>query len=219
MENEKVIRTIIVQSDELTRKVTKCMCSFVSNLAVYADFDNAEEALSFSANNAVDLVILDMWLPAMSGIDAANVFKYINPKIKIVMIIPEGPELDSCVLSSIAADANAYLLKDFDTNQIRKVVSTIFSGGYWIDYRFQYSVFGIMSFLPKSDIKYFRSLLTPEESSIIYQVLQGVTKDEISKSLNLQSVDLSHCIKSIFKKLSKTSSVELLLRRVCYDLF
>ncbi len=140
MENGKVIRSIIVQSDELTRKVTKCICGVVSNLSVCSDFDNAEDALSFCANNIVDLVILDMWLPVMNGIDAVKVFKYINPNIKIVMIIPEEPEFDLYMQGSIFADADAYLKKDFEPDKIAKVVSIIFDGGYWIDYRFQISV-------------------------------------------------------------------------------
>lgn len=137
MENEKVIRTIIVQSDELTRKVTKCMCKSALNLQVCSDFDNAEDALSFCSNNVVDLIVLDMWLPVMSGIDAVRIFKYINPNVKIVMIVPDESEFDLSVQRTIFADADAYLKKDFEADKISKVVSIIFSGGYWMDYRFQ----------------------------------------------------------------------------------
>lgn len=216
MEIAKDINVVIVEDYNLTRTVEKYMCQKFKNINVGADFDNAEDALSYISKNKVDMVLLDMWLPKMNGIEASNILKRVNPELKIIMVVPNLQEQG--VLGSIFADVDAFALNDLDIQHFEKIMNIIFNGGYWFDFRFLHMIFKLVNILPKTDYYYLKELLTPIELNVISLVLQGVSKDEIASLLNISVMELYVYVNSILKKLAKTSMAEQMLRCVKYDM-
>ena len=216
MEIAKDINVVIVEDYNLTRTVEKYMCQNFENIKVGADFDNAEDALSYISKNKVDMVLLDMWLPKMNGIEASKILKRVNPELKIIMVVPNLQ--DDGVLGSIFAEVDAFALNDLDIHHFEKIMNIIFNGGYWFDFRFLHMIFKLVNILPKTDYYYLKELLTPVELSVISLVLQGVSKDNIASSLNLDVMELYVYVNSILKKLAKTSMAEQMLRCVKYDM-
>ncbi len=216
METAKDINVVIVDDYNLTRTVEKYMCQMFKNIKVGADFDNAEDALAYISKNKVDMVLLDMWLPKMNGIEASNILKRVNPELKIIMVVPN--DQGQGVLGSIFANVDAFALNDLDIHHFEKIMNIIFNGGYWFDFRFLHMIFKLVSILPKTDSYYLKQVLTPIELNVISLVLQGVSKDDIAISLNIGVVDLYVYINSILKKLAKTDMAEQMLRCIKYDM-
>ncbi|MCM1339680.1 MAG: response regulator transcription factor, partial [Muribaculaceae bacterium] len=191
-------------------------CKHFNYINVQADFDNAEDALCYIAKNKVDMVLMDMWLPKMNGIEASNILKRVNPELKIIMMIPNSQE--NGMIGSVFANADAFVLSDFDIHHFEKIMNIIFSGGYWFDFRFLHMIFKLVNILPKADYYYLKNLLTPLELSVMSLVLQGVCKTDIATLLNISVMDLYKCVNSLLKKFTKTEMAEQMLRRVRYDL-
>lgn len=216
MEIAKDINVVIVDDYNLTRTVERYMCQTFKNIKVRADFDNAEDALAYISKNKVDMVLLDMWLPKMNGIEASNILKRVNPELKIIMVVPNLHEQG--LLGSIFANVDAFALNDLDIHHFEKIMNIIFNGGHWFDFRFLHMIFKLVSILPKTDYYYLKEVLTPVELNVISLVLQGVSKEDIAVSLNIGVMDLYVYINSILKKLAKTDMAEQMLRCVKYDM-
>ena len=213
----KHIKTVIVEDHALTRIVLKQMCESYSNISVCADFDNAEDALVYVIENSVDLVILDMWLSKMNGIEASKYLKNKFPNLKVIMLVSNIEKQE--VLASAFSSADAFMLRDTDLYRLSKIIGKIFEGKFWFDYRIIHSVFNWANLLPKSEYSLFYNLLTELEADIISKVIKGVEKEEIALHLNVEKDEFSFAINSIFNKLAKTDTAKQMLRRIRYDLF
>lgn len=214
---KNIINVVIVDDCALSRAILKRMIASFSNLVVCADFDNAEDCLSYISSNNVDLVLMDIGLPYMNGVDASKKIKQLNPYIRIIML--SSNTQDSEILSVLSANANAYVLKDTSQVKLLQVISVVLEGRIWIDLRIQHLVFNFIKFLPQPDYLYLKNMLNPTERSLISMVLKGFKKREVSRYLNVPISDLSCYVYSIFRKLAKTHKAENAVREFKYDLF
>jgi len=217
MKIAKKINVVIVEEDALTRMVTKYMCQGFANLSVCAEYDNAEDALAYIVKNKVDMVLLDMYLPKMNGIEISNILKRINPALKIIMVVHDVTE--NGVLGSIFAKADAFImLNDLNIEHFQHIIKVVFDDGYWFDFKLLHRIFGSLNAFPKPDYCYLCKVLTPIEINLIRRILQGFSIDEAALALNLGMMELSEYVNSIFQKLSRTNIAEKVLRSVKYDM-
>lgn len=90
------------------------MLSRYNNIEICADFDNAEDTLTYIQNNDVNVVLLDTCLISMSGVEASNIIKKISPFIKVILFTSNNQ--DEELFASLSANVNAFLLKDISSD-------------------------------------------------------------------------------------------------------
>ena len=215
---EKKIETkniVIVDDYALTRVILKKMLSLCTDFNVCAEFDNAEDSLVYIKNNHVDLVLMDLCLPYMNGVEASKFIKSMNPSIKIILLTSTNSDAE--ILSSLFGNVDAYVLKDITQDRLMKVIDRVLQGEMWIDYRVQLLVFNLIKSLPEHDYEYFKNMLNSTECTLINMILKGFEKKEVAQHLDIQLSDLANCVCSIFKKLAKTKKVEDTVRKFRYD--
>lgn len=210
-----VKNVVIVDDSALNRAILKKMIMSRAGFYVCADYDNAEDCLIYVKNHPVDLVLMDLCLPYMNGVEASKVIKLLNPSIKIVLMSAINNDFE--ILASLFANVDAYAMKDISQIQLFKVINIVFSEEYWIDSRVQHLVFNYIRSLPEYDYEYFKKTLNSTECTLINLVLKGFAKKEVAQYLNIRLADLSEYVCAIFKKLSKTKKVEDIVRNFKYD--
>ncbi len=216
MEKKNDIQNIVIVDDyALTRVILKKMIAPRADLNVCAQFDNAEDSLAYIKNHQVDLVLLDLCLPYMNGVEASRLIKSMNPCTKIVLLTSTNSDAE--ILSALFGNVDAYVLKDITQEGLMKVIDKVLDGELWIDYQVQLLIFNFIKSLPEHDYAYFRTMLNSTECTLINMVLKGFEKQEVAQYLNIQLPDLANCVCSIFKKLAKTKKVEDMVRNFRYD--
>lgn len=215
-ELNKIIKVVIVEDSLLFRILLKKMLSGYNNIEVCADFDNAEDTLAYVHQHSVDVVLMDTCLTSMSGVEASNIIKKINPVTKVILMSSNNQDIE--LFASLCANVNAYLLKDISSEELCNVVYYVCKGGIWIDFRLQLQVFSLIKSLPEEDYLYFKHLLSFKESKLINMVLKGFKNREIGRYLNIGFADLPLYVYSIFTKLAKTKKAEFAVRELRYDL-
>ena len=136
MENEtenKKISVFIVEDYLLTRVTYKKALKDYENINIIGDFETAEACIDALEKQTVDVILMDLGLPYMTGIDATKIIHRKYPDIKIIILTSH--ENDDEVLSSLASGANAYALKDIETQKLYNLICTINEGSIWIDPR------------------------------------------------------------------------------------
>lgn len=205
-------KILIIEDYLLTRTLLKKTVELNPNYRVCADFDNAQDGFEFVKHNHVDLILLDIGLPRISGVEASYIFKKILPDVKIVLLTSNIPDIN--LLCGVFANVDSYILKDIDFRQLNKVIDSVLRGSYWVDSRVQYLVFCFIKSLSNQDYQYLKNVLNSTECLLISLVLNGFSKRKVEKCLNLKFSDLSFCAYSIFKKISKTKRAEDALRQL-----
>lgn len=207
-------KILIVEDYLLTRTILKKTVELNPKFSVCADFDNAEDAVEFVKYNSVDLVLMDIGLPNMSGVETSYVIKKLLPNVKIILLTSNNLDLE--LLSGLFACVDAYILKDIDFRQLNRVINSVLKGSYWVDSRVQYLVFYFIKSLSNQDYQYLKNVLNSTECMLISLVLNGFTERKVAKCLNLNLSDLSFYAYTIFKKISKTKCAEDAIRQLKY---
>ena len=125
------INILIVEDHELTRFGLKTTFEDVDFIGVIYEASSAEAALEIFKNNPIDVVIMDLGLPNMNGIEATQSIHNINKDTKIIILTSHNDEKE--VLNSLKAGANAYCSKEINLQRLVQVVQSVADGAAWFD--------------------------------------------------------------------------------------
>ena len=124
-------RLLIVEDHELTRFGLKTAFEDVDYVEKIYEASTAEEAIDIFRNNEIDIVVMDLGLPNMNGIDATQEIKAINPDVKVIILTSHNEEKE--VLNCLKAGANAYCSKEINLQRLAQVVQSVSEGAAWFD--------------------------------------------------------------------------------------
>ena len=122
---------LIVEDHELTRfglKTAFEACEYVENIY---EAESAETSFDILNDINIDLVIMDLGLPGMDGIEATKKIKQHHKDIKVVILTSHNDPQE--VLNSLKAGANAYCSKEINPQRLIQVVSSVLDGASWFD--------------------------------------------------------------------------------------
>ena len=122
---------LIVEDHELTRFGLKTTFEGVEFIENIYEADSAEQAIEIFNNNEINIVIMDLGLPNMNGIDATKQIRNSNKDVKIIILTSHNDEKE--VLNSLKAGANAYCSKEINPQRLIQVVQSVADGAAWFD--------------------------------------------------------------------------------------
>ena len=127
----KVISVIIIEDFKLTRVGLRCALNANDDINVVAEAEDAVEGLKLIERHKPDVILMDLGLPGMNGIEAMVKCKEMNFDSKIIALTSH----DRCeeVIAALTSGASAYCLKDIDPQKLADVVRDVSIGVCWID--------------------------------------------------------------------------------------
>ena len=213
MENKKI--TIYIVEDYLLTRVTyKKAFENYSDIDIIGDFDTAEGCIEALEKQKVDIILMDLGLPYMTGIEATKLIHRKYPDIKIIILTSH--ENDNEVLSSLASGANAYALKDIDITKLYNLIHTVNEGSIWIDPKITKVV--QKTFYKAEPVEKTNFNLTPREKEVLDLLVQGFSNTEIADRLIVSPCTAKAHVCSILEKLSVTDRVQAAVKATKYDL-
>ena len=183
--------------------------SFIDNIFEAA---SAEEALGLVQKNPVDVVIMDLGLPNMNGIEATREIKKINNDINVIILTSHSSEQE--VLDSIKAGASAYCSKDINPDRLADIISSVAEGAAWFDPKISGVVLKALS-----ENKQRQSLivdenynLTDREKEVLEYICEGLNNGEISKILDVSINTVKVHVSSIIQKLGVEDRTQVVVK-------
>ena len=217
MENEndnKEISLYIVEDYLLTRVTYKKAFHDYQDINIMGDFETAEACIEALEKQAVDVILMDLGLPYMTGIEATKIIHRNYPDVKIIILTSH--ENDDEVLSSLASGANAYALKDIDIKKLYNLIRTVNEGSIWIDPRITKIVQKTFYKAEPKEKEDFN--LTPREKEVLNLLVQGYSNTEIAERLIVSQSTAKAHVCNILDKLSVTDRVQAAVKATRYDL-
>ena len=203
---------LIVEDHELTRfglKTAFESCDFVENIY---EADSAEACLEIIESNQIDLVIMDLGLPGIDGIEGTQKVKQYNKEIKIVILTSHNDSQE--VLNSLKAGANAYCSKEINPKRLTQVVSSVLDGASWFDPSISHIVLEAASKSQQTDSKKAEKDygLTAREAQILKLITEGYSNNEIANQLFVSINTTKAHVASILQKLEVDDRLQAALK-------
>lgn len=203
---------LIVEDHELTRfglKTAFESCEYVENIY---EAESAESGLEILDNSDVDLIIMDLGLPNMNGIEATKLAKEKKPDVKVVILTSHNDVQE--VLNSLKAGANAYCSKEINPNRLIQVVSSVLDGASWFDPSIAHIVLEAASKInQREDVKPAKDYsLTARETEILKLITEGYSNNEIANRLFVSINTTKAHVASILQKLEVDDRLQAALK-------
>ena len=205
-------KILIVEDHELTRFGLKTAFESVEFVEEIFEADSAEACFEIIDNNIVDLVIMDLGLPGINGIDATKKIRSSNSEIKIVVLTSHNDRQE--VLNSLKAGANAYCSKEINPKRLIQVVNSVLDGASWFDPSISHFVLEAVSTSQNSEnpkpVKDYG--LTSRESQILKLITEGYSNNEIANQLFVSINTTKAHVASILQKLEVDDRLQAALK-------
>lgn len=169
-------------------------------------FGNAEEAMKSLTNEPADIVLFDVQLPGMNGIECMRRLKIIHPRMQcMVLTVYDKPDT---VFEALKAGAISYLLKSTPAAKIREAIEEVYHGGSPISSQIARKVIEAFSVKEKTN-DYFQEL-SRREQEVLEQLSKGYRYQEIADKLFVSIETVRTHIRNIYEKLQVNTRVEAL---------
>lgn len=194
-----MISVSIVEDDKLIREALKDMINEAEGFECIGSYPDCETAIEDIKRNRPDVMLMDIELPGMTGIEGVKIIKDRHPKIDIIMLTVH--EDLSLVFKALSAGACGYLDKSASEDKILDSIKEICDGGAPMSYKIAKLV--VSSFQKKPD-----SILTGREFDVLDLLCKGHSYKEIAFQLFITVGTVRHHIKNIYYKLHVHSKSE-----------
>ncbi|MEM8508126.1 MAG: response regulator transcription factor [Bacteroidota bacterium] len=217
------VRIVLADDHALVRDGIRALLEEEKNLDVIGEVSNGLEALEMVDELAPDVLIIDIRMPQLGGIEAVE---RLNKKgsSKTKSIILSMHDSEEYILKSVQAGANGYLLKDTDKNEFIKAIHTVNGGGKFfsgdISNVLVNNLFGPATGMrsPKNHAKQNPFDLTNKELQVLELVLSGLTNKEISEKLQNSKRTIETHRFNLMKKMEVKNLLDLAKKAKEYNL-
>ena len=203
---------LIVEDHELTRFGLKTAFEAYDFVKTIYEADSAEKAIEIVNQNSVDLIIMDLGLPGMNGIEATQIIKDLNNDIKIVILTSHNDEQE--VLNTLKAGANAYCSKEINPKRLVQVIQSVLDGAAWFDPAISHIVLQAATKSQTSNniapLKDYG--LTSRETQILKLITEGYSNNEIANELFVSINTTKAHVASILQKLEVDDRLQAALK-------
>lgn len=199
------IKILLVEDQKLMRIGIKSLFSDYPEMEVIGEAENGKEAIEKAKLIKPNIILMDIGLPDISGIEATKQILETNDNIKVIILTSHVNEID--LNASLSAGATAYIIKDIRTDYLMNVINMVHSGAMWIDPQ-------VVPFirdknngaipsrqLSRSAFRQNHSNLTQREYEVLKLVVDGQSNSEIAKTLTISEHTAKAHVCNIIQKL------------------
>ena len=209
----KAARTVIVDDQILYRDGLRGLVESWPEFEVVGDAANGEEGVALCRRTNPDLVLLDLQMPVMDGIEAARIIRRDLPQTTIVILTVTSD--DENVFAALQSGARGYILKDTPARQLRDRLRHVLRGGATLSDEVTGKVLDEFKYLragsaERSRINYpGADRLTDREKDILRLVAEGISNEEIGARLYLSVGTVKKRLATLMQKLDVENRVQL----------
>ncbi|HEX5647811.1 MAG TPA: response regulator transcription factor [Nitrospira sp.] len=201
------IRIVILDDHELVRKGLRALLDQESDLRVVGEADTCANALAITRRLHPQLVLLDMKLPDISGLDACRQLLSEMPQLRVLVLTSYAEE--ATVAAAIRGGAHGYLLKDVKPDELTHAIRIVAGGRGYLDSRITQQTFRWIQTSASSDGRVHRPIqLSSQERLIMPLLAQGRTNKEIATQLGLSDKTIKNYLANIYDKLGVSRRTE-----------
>lgn len=203
-----IIGVAVVEDDAEIRRMLCRVIEKTPSLRLAGEFCNGEDAVLGIARCSPDVVMMDIQLPRMSGIECTRAIRQANPETQVLVFTVFGDS--EHVFEALKAGASGYLLKRTSREEIVEAIELVRDGGAPMSGGIARLV--VESFRKPTKRNASRECLSPREEEILGLLAKGYIAKEIADQLSISFFTVRFHIRKIYEKLHVRSKTEAILK-------
>lgn len=202
------ISILIVEDHTLTRFGLKTAFESLNRVKLISEADDGEKGVELTKELKPDIVLMDLGLPGINGIEATRLIKEFDSRIKVIILTSHNNEDE--VWAALGASANAYCLKDIEPDRLLHVIESVYDGAAWLDPAIADTVLKTLSTAKheKHSVETVteqaeeKIQLTDRELEVLKLIVDGFSNAEIAEKLFVSIHTAKAHVCNILQKLS-----------------
>lgn len=208
------IKILIVDDQSLFREALITLLNSEPEFEIVGDASNGEEALRMVLQHNPDVVLMDLRMPIMDGVESTRRIVQMNKNNKVIILTTFDD--DENVFDGLRAGAVGYLLKDVSSEKLTEAIRAASQGEYFLVPSVTAKVVSEFSRIskpaPRSQENFLPDPLSPREIEIIRLVATGASNKEIAEKLVISEGTVKNHLSSILSKLSVRDRMQAVLK-------
>jgi len=206
----ETLRVLIADDHAVVRSGIRALLAAEPDLEVAGEATSGDEAVDLAASLQPDVVIMDLRMPGINGIEATRLVLHTSPHIRVLVVTLL--EDDDSVFAALRAGARGYVLKDADESDLLRAIRAVGRGE---------AIFSpaiatrLMEFFGAEHSPLARGIfpsLTDREREILQLIARGLPNAEIARELTLSVKTVGNYVSNIFSKLQVADRAEAIIR-------
>lgn len=206
-QEKQVFRVLLADDHVLIRHGIKNIIKQDKKFKVVGEVSNGKELMSFLEGSDIDMIILDISMPGIGGMEAISLVKGKYPWIKILMLTMHKNK--QYFYNAMAAGADGYLMKDDSDEELLIAIEKVLSGKSYISPYMADDFADDVITMYRNERKSPFQELTKREKEILQLVVQGYTSKKMAEHLNLSQRTIDHHRSNLLRKFNRKNSVDL----------
>lgn len=191
------VNILLADDHRMVREGIRCLLENVPEFNVVGEAADGYECISLVNKTKPNIVLLDIDMPDMNGIEALRVIKEQKMICKVIMLTRHN-EIDY-LMKALEIGCDGYILKESSFDTLKKAIFKVYSGNKYIEPNMMPLLNANMQ--EKSNVKKRMSELTKREIDVLKMIASGAFNKEIASTLNISERTVKNHISNIFKKI------------------
>ena len=204
------IHVLIADDHVLYREGVRKMLSVAPDIEIVGEAANGDEAITQALTLQPDIILMDLKMPGLNGIEATRRILYASPRIGVLVITMF--ETDETVFAAMRAGARGYLLKDADQEEVLRAVKAVSRGEAIFSPAIAERLIHYFAALKPATADRAFPELTDREREILHLIAQGHSNSEIAERLLLSIKTVQNHVSNIFSKLQVADRAQAIIR-------
>jgi len=209
-----MIRILLAEDQVMVRQGLKMMIETDSEMQVTGEASNGQEAINLCEKQAFDVIILDIRMPIMNGIEAAKIIQS-RWRVSKILILTTFDH-NEYVMEALKIGVSGYILKNADTDSLIRSIRSVLDGGLPVEDQIAAKVLPLL--LRQQEEKYADPSLTPRERTILTCIGEGLSNNEIAELLGLSVGTVKNNTSQILNKLALRDRTQLAIYAIRHNL-
>ena len=215
---ERPIRIVIADDHPVVRIGVRNMLAEVNDFEVAGEASDGDEAISRTLELQPDILLLDLLMPRLPGLEATRTIMSGTPTVKILLLTSTVSTQQ--VIEALHIGARGIVLKDSLAEDLQVAIRTVASGDYWIGgKRVANLVSALHELMQQAGGSQRKTYgLTPRELEVVGSIVEGCTNRDIAKNFGLSEETVKRHLSNIFDKTGVSTRLELALFAIAHQL-
>ena len=204
-----MIRVLLADDQKILREGLKMIIEMDDEIEVCGIAEDGREAVFLTKELKPDVVVMDIKMPRMNGVEATKLIKKYDSEMKVIVLTTFKDE--EFIKEAIMNGAMGYLLKDESPDEIIKAIKTVYGGGALMNPAVANIFLSKMSEMMKQrgSEEFDEGILTSRDKEIIYLLTEGLSNKEIAKKVFLSEGTVKNHISRLLEKLDLRDRTQL----------
>jgi len=203
----KQVNIVLADDHKLFRDGLKTILEKDSTMSIVGEANDGLETISIANQLKPDIVIMDISMPKLNGVEATRRIISENPQIKILVLSMHSDQ--RFVLETLKAGASGYLLKDSSSLELNGAIKSVMNDKIYLSSQISKNVIEDYVRIARQKESSVYSLLSAREREVLQQLAEGKNNREVAEQLNISVKTVESHRKNIMEKLNLFSIAEL----------